>query len=442
MFITTRALSGKRKINRAVIYRTMRKYSIEYCITAHELCQRGYSSTPYKVDEDDFKLAIMQEFPTEGHLFMSPLSAKLSFGQETMKYVSYVTEYKELKTLLKLYMRYKKAEYSLGVCKNALDELKFKMNGDAEVNVRLIVSEGIQDKTRITLLPEFLFMEDNEKIQKVSLGTPVIEQLCYEIGLSEAEYRSHYRTGQPFFIKGVTQSQESDIASSIVRGLVTLDGKYGDRLLKSMVKYYEDYFKHNSQFSTVQGSFDNLVYIHATQGISSYLNLVRQTVHKNGGSELYIDNDYVYYQYKKPVDKGVPSKINVGGVCNIPETKELFEGIQGVFTAKPAESINTIPMYIDEYGVIYLNTDAYYKDYTLEEVLAECNCDTEEELKLKIRCYTKSPLTYELALALAYAICGENTKALNFSSEEYSITDYKKSCEEAISIMRYNINLL
>lgn len=441
MYITTKAISSKRRINKSAIYSAMRKYSIEYCISAQDLCSLGYSDTPYSVDEMSFKTALVQEFPTESHLFVSPLSAKLSFEIPTLKYVMYATKNADLREVVKLYIKFKDAESKLFICRRALDKLKFKANGDVDINVRVITSDGVTDRTNFTLLPEFLMDKDFNKIEKVSIGSAVIEQLCYEIGLSEDEYRSHYRTGKPFFVKGVTQIEEADIAQSITKGLVTLDGEFGSRLLKVMVDYYSNYFKNNSQYSTVQSPFDIKVYINATPVVCKYLNAVRNRVYANGGKELYIDNNYVYYQYKKPVESKVPTNINVGGYCNLPETLELFEGIQGVFT-QDYKSDNLVPMYIDEYGELYLDTSANYIEFTLDDIYEEYDCKTEADLIHIIEKFTTDKLTVELVLSLLYARCGLNRKDLMQVIEKYNLSAYRKSCEEAISIMRYTFNLL
>lgn len=441
MYITTKAISNKRRINKSAIYDAMRKYSIEYCVTAQELCSQGYSATPYTIDEVDFKTAITQEFPTETHLFISPLSARLSFDVPTLEYVYYATDIKDLRDIIKLYIRYKTAENKLIVCRQALDSLKFKKNGDVDINVRVIASEGVTDRTSFKLLPEFLFDKDYNKIEKVSIGGAVIEQLCYEIGMTDKEYRRHFRTGEPFFVKGVSQIEEANIARSITKGLVALDGKFGERLLKLMVNYYSDYFKNNSQYNTVQSPFETKVYINATPVICKYLSTVRDRVYANGGKELYIDNNFAYYQYKKNIRHRVPSKINIGGYCNLSETLELFEGIQGVFT-QDIKAKNCVPMYVDEYGEVFLKKDTLYLEFTLDDIYEEYDCKSESDLINVIHKFTSDELTAELVLALLYARCGINSKDLTEVSEKYSLSAYQKSCEEALSIMRYTFNLL
>lgn len=439
MYITTKAISTRRRINKAGIYSAMNKYSIEYCRSLQEICSLGYSATPYKVDDIEFKTAIMQEFPSEMHLFVSPLSAKISFEVPTLRYVALATTDSDLKQVISAYMRYKDSGEKLVVCKEALKKLKFRRNGDADANIRVIVSDGVTDRTSFRLLPEFLFETDYNKIEKVSIGTAIIEQLCHVIGLSNEEYRSHYKSGKPFFTKGVSQAQEADIARSIVNGLVPLKGTFGERLTNKMIEYYSEHFKNNSQYQTEQLSFDRRVYIDSTPIVCQYLNTVRTRIYASGGKELYIDNDYAYYQFKVKESNKAPSKIYVGGYCNLSETTDLFKGIQGVYID---ESDEGVPVFVENYGVLSLVPDAGYVEVTVDDLFEEYDCKNEEDLITIIKKFTKSSLTLELVLALLYARCGITERDISEVSQDVTLSAYNKCCEEAISIMRYTFNLL
>lgn len=438
MYITTKKIAKKYTITKEIIEKTMNKYTLQCCNAMRGLFDLGFSDTPYSVDDIEFKTAVIEEYPEELHLFVKPLSAKMSFSLETLRYVIVATENMELRTVLGYYISYLEAVENLNICDNIFKTLKFKRTGTTDLNVKVIVSEGIKDRTKVAILPEFLIESGYGRVEKISLGSGIINQLCKEIGLSEEEIEQHRQSGMPFFIEGVSAQEEIDLADSIVHADIPLKGKYGGKLLDIMIKYYSTHFYSSSTLSTVQLSFDRRIYIDATNATCEYLSSIRDDIYNKGGKELYITNKYVYYQFPDSKEETMPEELNIGGYCNLSETTDILYGLQGIFSSDPVG----LPMFVNNYGIVYLMPNAEYKEYTREDLYKEYDCDNEKELKEIIRKFSGNECTVELVLAILYARCGENCYKISDCMRSLSVSAYQECCKEAIGIIRYTFNLL
>ena len=65
MFMMTKAVSGKKHINRENIENAMHKYSVEFCLALQKLYDLGFTSSPFSIDDIDFRIAVQQEYPDE-----------------------------------------------------------------------------------------------------------------------------------------------------------------------------------------------------------------------------------------------------------------------------------------------------------------------------------------------------------------------------------------
>lgn len=438
MYKTTSLISGKRQFDKERLESVMQEYTKMYCRALHELCELGYSSTPYTYNDIDFRTAIVEEFPNELRLLKKSMSSGVSVNKTTVSYAVKATKDDEFKHVMSVFLDVITAKEMLVDLEAFITSLTFGKRGKASSSIKVVVSEGVQVRTKYRLHADMLFDADCNKIKKVNICECVIHELCKDIGLSEGEYQRHKESGSPFFLKGVTQEEEEELSEGIVYGLIPLEGVYGEKLRNRMIDYYREYNEKYSELSTVQTDYERIIYARCTSERTHLLESLRDGLYAEGYKELYLDNVYAYYQKHEEVAPVVRQTIYVGNYCNIPDLIETFEGIQGVFSAIP----EGVPVNIKGYGIVYFCENENYIELTQEDVFEEFECSSVDELMVILHKFTKSDVTTELLYALLRARCGLMKYTFKKDMSTVTEAEYINCCKEALYILRYTFNLL
>ena len=235
MRITAGKLNGKVRQNVEKIYEVMNENTIKYCNAMRELYELGFTDNPFYVDEVMLRKAFIEEFEDSG-LLSGVSSGDIYFDENHLKYAKWVSKDTEFKKVCDLYIDYIVAKEKLQICGELIDDSKITKFGMLDIPVRFLVSEGVKSKSRVRLIPEFFLTDELPKLKKFCIGDCTIHAVVSELGISEEEYQEHLSTGQPFFVKDLTQEQESELVDLILCYDVKLDGKYGDMLAKKIVK--------------------------------------------------------------------------------------------------------------------------------------------------------------------------------------------------------------
>lgn len=438
MYKTTSIISGKRQFSKEKLESVMQEYTKKYCIALHELCSLGYSASPYSYNDIDFRTAIVEEFPNELRLLKKSLSSGISFNKTAISYAIKATKDEEFKHVMSTFLDIITAKEMLYDLDTLISSMKFNKRGIASSSVKVVVSEGVQVRSKVPLHAEMLLNEGYNKIKKINICECVIHELCKDIGLSEEEYQRHKSSGMPFFIEGVTQEEEELCSEGIVYGVIPLNGKYGDVLRNRMIDYYREYNEKYSELSTVQTDYERVIYARCTSERTHLLESLRAGLYAEGYKELYLDNTYAYYQKQEEIAPVVHQTIYVGNYCNIPDLVETFEGVQGVFSAIP----EGVPANIKGYGTVYFCDNEDYTEFTEDDVFEEFEVSSIPELKVVLHKFTKSDVTAELLLALLKARCGIMQYTFEKDMSSVNEADYINCCKEALYILRYTFNLL
>jgi len=439
MYLTTKAITKKHKMYLSNIENFMSRNTNLYSVALHNLCELGFSPSPFCYNDIDVKQAIIEEFPSEIKYLRKSLHAGVSFSTETVRYASKASKNSEFREVMSVYATLLKSGQALRDCESLLDEVKFRKNGTADINLRVVVSNGVEKKTQLPLYPELLFEKGYGKIKKVNIMECVSHKICTVIGISDTIFERYKESNKSMFIEGVSFEDELSFMDSILKGNLPLNGKYGKLLIDDMLNYYK---VNNSTFgesSTGVLPYDASIYNSVVHERVSMLNEVRDEVYRKGGTELYLDNTYIYYQF--PVDSDdweVPNVINVGCYTNLDGLVEVFDGLQGFFTADKTG----MPAYIKDYGLVYLYPEIEYSEITFDALYEEYNCKNETELLSLISKFSKNTLVQELTLALLKSKCGVNQYRFMNSYEGVNRIEYEACCKEALYLVKDTFNLL
>lgn len=441
MYVATKNISKKYALNLSDLESVMQDYTMRYCVALHNLCELGFSASPYNYDEIDFKTALVEEFPDEIKYLRKSLSSGISFSSDTVSYAIKASNNENFKEVMGVYSEVLTTKQALFDCKEFIGGIKFRRNGIGDTSVKIVASEGITKRSALPILPEFLLEKGCNDIQKVCICDCVIHELCKDIGLSEEEYESHKSTGTAFFLEGVSIEDEEILSECILKGNIPLKGKYGERLRNKMIEYYQTYAENYSDLKSVQLPYETVIYSRISSARVTQGSKIREEMYAKGYKELYIDNVYVYYQGYRDKHDILPQTINVGNICNIPDLTEIFSGLQGVFTSEPM-SEDSVPANIKGYGIIYFANAGDYKELILEDLYKEYNCSTEEEFKGLIHKFSEDTLTEELVFALLRAKCGYTQYTFTTDLSGVTREEYDNCCKDALRIVGYTFNLL
>lgn len=435
MYITAKKIKGKYKISKSHIEMVMSKYTILYCESVHFLFELGYTDSPYRVNECNIREILADEFSDELKLLFSPVEACYKYELNSLRYAMLATKNTDFKEVLKWYYQYIDSRDKLIACHNLLVNTRFTKLGLGDVSVMTTVTERVENRSKQVVFPELLLEEGYEKIEKVCTGGCVLHSLLKAIGISDDIFEEHKLRNKSIFIQGVSFEQECTLASSIMCGLLPLKTEYGSMLLDKIIKYYQTFNENRGLLD--QLDFEDKIFIDALPSRVEILDKVRQRVYKNNGEELYIDNDFVYYQYNERV-KDTKDYIRVGNYCNLDNKELQLKGIQGVFSYNNEEG--SVPVYIDGYGMMYaIDTENLLPEISYEDVYKEFDVSNDAELYNVVSKYTNNDLTIELILALIYSRCGDYhykyTKKVDTSS-------FEQSSKEAVQIVGEIFSLL
>lgn len=440
MFMMTKAVSGKKHINRENIENAMHKYSVEFCLALQKLYDLGFTSSPFSIDDIDFRIAVQQEYPDELRLMRSPLTGRTEFNENTLLYAEFASENEEFVKVAHEYRKLIIARSNLYKCETLLKEIPFRLKGTAYLTVKVVVSEGIIDRTKYPLIPEALLADGNKYVWEYSIGGAILYTICKEVGISDETIREYKKADKPFFLTGVTGEQEELLADTLLRGYIPLDGDFGGKLRDIMVEYYSTYFSENAMTSTVQLPFESYIYNKSVEVYCTVIEGIRKNMHELGMKELYITTDKIYFQGTRPQRsdyKPYYRNLHVGMYANI-DTVDIFEGIQGVFY----DSGDGIPMFLTDYGLVYAYPYDDFHEQDKEKVFRLKYVHSDDEMRFYISRKVKDPLTQELVMALFLARCGETEYIMLGNYPSSNVDAFRNSSEEAIHIARDKINLL
>lgn len=444
MRITAGKLNGKVRQNVEKIYEVMNENTIKYCNAMRELYELGFTDNPFYVDEVMLRKAFIEEFEDSG-LLSGVSSGDIYFDENHLKYAKWVSKDTEFKKVCDLYIDYIVAKEKLQICGELIDDSKITKFGMLDIPVRFLVSEGVKSKSRVRLIPEFFLTDKLPKLKKFCIGDCTIHAVVRELGISEEEYQEHLSTGQPFFVKDLTQEQESELVDLILCYDVKLDGKYGDMLAKKIVSYYKDYMMETTS-KFYQVPFEGVMFTKSLDYKKDKLSKISEEMSKLGGKEVFLEADAIYYSLPaSEEDKFHVSKPVVGGWCLDVETNEtmlttnLFEGVQGVFTFNNKDEV---PAYIKGFGMCYFVSDADYFKLDSDEQLSDYDSVSLNELRELVRKFVSSSLAEELVIAVLSARCDEYDFDFTVDFDTVNEGEYNIACKEAIEALQYTFNLV
>lgn len=443
MKITASKINGKYRVDLNEVYRVIRENTIEYCDALRELYELGFSDNPYHVDDILLRKAYIEEFE-DSKLLTCVSSGGIDFDKLHLKYAMWVSKDEDFVNACRVYLKYITSKEKLEVCGEILDNAKTVKKGSIDINVRFVASEGVVLKTKFRLLPDIFVTDEMRQIERVNVGDCVIHALIRDLGISDEEYERHLSTGSPFFVKGVSQEQECELIDAIICYGIPLEGKYGSLLAKSVLDYYRDYMMHNeSKFA--QATYESIIFTKSADYKTAKLNEVRERIYKEGGKELFMEENNVYYCLpNKSSHTDEDSSIKVGGWCLNTDgemllTKDLFKGVQGVFSFNEKYDL---PAYIDGYGLCYFVPNSDYVKSTYEEQFSAYDSVSPSELRLLVRKFVTSDLAEELILAVLSARCDDFDYTINISKDDLVEEEYYNACEEAVQALQYTFNLV
>lgn len=438
MYITAAKLKQKIELPRSRVENLMEHYTGEYCHALHELFDLGYIDSPFRMDEMSVREVLFDEHEKDLKFLYCPVKACYSFSVDSMRYAMLASNNTEFKDIMRWYILYEDSKDKLNKCYRALKDLHYKRDGCATMLVKQVVCEGVEDKSTVGVFPEMLLEEGYTKIEKVCTGKYIIHKLMLYSGFSEEEYLEHYAKNEPFFVSGISRSQEEEFASAIMKGELPLLGVYGAKLLEGIIDYYQSFVESYSG-NFVKLPIESRIFVDSIQERVDKLNSIRTGVYSRGGKELYVDSDFVYYQFKGDVEPLKLNSINIGMYTNLSNKKSLFRGIEGVFSY---EVDSGMPVFVHEYGIMYMVEVDCIPEVSKEDIYKEYSCKSEDELLAVIRKYTTKDIVVELVLALLYTGCGYYR--YNFIGRYEGVTDesFEQFCEEALQIVEGTFKLL
>lgn len=443
MKITTSNLNGKHRVNLSIIYKVLNENTVRYCNALRDLYDLGFSDSPYCVDEISLRQAFIEEFE-DSKLLIHVSSGSLDFDKQHLKYAMLLSKDKDFVNACGILLAYIESKEKLEICGEILDNAKIIKKSIAEFSVRFVASEGVTSRAPFRLIPEIFTTEELSKVKRVNLGDCVIHTLMLDLGVSEEEYQEYLKTGKPFFVKGVSQEDECELIDLILAYGITLDGEYGSLLSNRILDYYRDYMLTNeSKFA--QASYESIIFTKSANLKTAKLNKVREEVYKQGGKDIFIEDNNVYYCIPDDdsEDKRVKN-IKVGGWClddngDMIISKDIFNGVQGVFSFTNKFSL---PAYIDGYGLCYFAPNPEYVRSTHEEQYSAYDSVSPSELQLLVKKFVSSTTAKNLILAVLHARCDEFDFNVDLPEEGILEEEYYNACEEAIQALQYTFNII
>lgn len=406
------------------------KYQGLYATSCYKLYDLGYTTVPSIFRIKDFKRAFFDAFPDCVDLFRSNTKCTMDFSYKRAEYALCVLKSKsETDTdcieVLTIFKDLLKSEEAISALTNLRYKLKASNKGVSTIKSGLCVTTKIHNKSNVLLdnfaVVECIQREADTALVKCDTRNLLIEGVCREIGLTDIEIKEHYKSGEGFFVRGISSSDERNFTSYIISGDVLLDGKYGNKLQEFIKKYYAD------NFGTLKAgqscmSFEENVFIKTLQIRSEKVAEMRNLYSGVGCKDFYVTSDYVLFEIKTSVPPEqtpfLGASINVGTYALDWVTKQelsklnnlkgligeympeeyvvekgykvtslpvqLFVATRGTAGKLNIKPVNYYPIYnvvvdTDEFGNLVhptplLESTYNYFGYTLEEGLARTNC--------------------------------------------------------------------
>ena len=279
-------------MNREKTRRTIKKYEMLLSKSLYELYDLGYQTSPSVFNEREFRVALGEEFPFSRDLYTCKSTGRVVITSQMLEFtrVKYKSV-KEFSSLIGVWNDILNAQQYLEDIYIIVEKMGVFRRELTQIKPRIVITNTITETSHLPLsspiVMECIDIGNGHRVTTHSFSDILIKHLCFRMGLTEEEYSAHKSTGEPFFIKGITQNEETDFYTLIGLGIVELDGKFGGRLRQDMDTYYQNNFD-TLQIREECEPYNAKVFTNATVEITERTKQLRES---NTGQPVYVSFD-------------------------------------------------------------------------------------------------------------------------------------------------------
>ncbi len=313
MKITAQRLNNGITFSKAAFEDMNEKYIGMYYRYCYNLYDMGYLTTPSYFDCYEFKNALMSEYPSVISEFRA-LDGKIDMTWEHIELYLYKCTDKDLKYVLGLYAGILKCLDAFNLIEAMRGKIKFKKSTDeAVLKPRFSVTNKVlstaDNMLASSLAMEAMLVPDGYRVSEFSFREVKKKVLCEYIGISDEVFAGYKQSGKALFLEGYSFDTETRFISLILKGSVTLDGRYGAVLSKAITEYYGRFYSgHGAGIQCI--SFEEYVFLKA---LDSCIKSVEEYKAVNTSLRDYFLTDECVY-FLEPVSSGSSRRNNVGSV--------------------------------------------------------------------------------------------------------------------------------
>lgn len=236
-------------LSKELINKVVFKYNGMLGRALYKLYDMGYQSSPAIFNPIDFRSILFSDFSYDIYLLRDNLRGKIDLSDELMiKYAILKTDNEAFRDILSIYLDILVAKKALDSYNTLLSKVKLpKKNDLVKVKSRLGVSGSVKNYNTLPLdvpaIRESFYVGDDEELVHFDTSDIMVKEIIKRLGYSEDDYLEHKKSGQPFFISGVSQDDEVYLMPIIISGKIVADGKFGKELINDIQKYYNDFYE-------------------------------------------------------------------------------------------------------------------------------------------------------------------------------------------------------
>ena len=290
-------------ISKELINKAVYKYNGLLGRSLFKLYDLGYQSSPALFDLIDFRKILASDFPKERELLYDKLSGTMALDDELiLDYAIMVSDNDEFKNIIKIYKDILVSKKALDAYNTLVSKVKIPKKNDLfKVKCRLSVSGSVQNYGVIPLdnpcIRESFYLEEDETLVSFNTVDILIKEMLKRLGYTEEAYLEHKKSGQAFFIKGVSQDEETRLIPLIISGKIECDGKFGVELTNDIQKYYDDFYSSNTARVSCL-SYEEMIFNNALDERIELINQKRKEFGNTPYREFYATTDEIIFAVK------------------------------------------------------------------------------------------------------------------------------------------------
>lgn len=354
------------------------------CLKLYDMC---YLGSPSELDDVEVKRGIIQEFPEYCKYLMNYTTGVYSWSEQMMLYAQYKTRGtkrgSEFGEVIACFSQALRAREALELLNNIAIKININAKRPKVLKPRFTTSEWLKDisvfNCNSSVIMEIAKRKDNTRIVEVNTISDVRDYLITEYMRISPEKLAKRVSGNAFFVKGLTRSEELKIFYLIVINAVECDTHFGKAYEAKRMKEATELFENKK--ARRQEPFESVVFQATRDKRSTKIAKEREKYKQGGCKTFFMDASSVYFEVETKVSTqaSIQTDKPENGKYAIDYTTghqfqmfNLLDGVSGEFiSAKEVERqgycpiVSAVPIRsisVDR-GVPAVNIDWYYPIY-------------------------------------------------------------------------------